>query len=144
MEEMTLEEIEEAVDQARVGILSLARDDEAYAFPVFYAYEDGVFYWHSHPGEKDSYIHETEEACLTLVRGFDEDDWTSVMAFGEPKPIWEDQQMDQAQRILSEVPPPPELGEDEDQPRRSGKGAVYWRLRPDRLTGRKSRPASRD
>lgn len=142
MEEMTLEEIEEAVDQARVGILSLARDDEAYAFPVFYAYEDGVFYWHSHPGEKDSYIHETEEACLTMMRGYGVDDWSSVMAFGEPEPLWDAQEVGDAEDALADVPAPPELGEDEEgEPKRSAKHAVYWRLEPVRMTGRKSKPS---
>lgn len=141
MEEMTAEEIEEAIPRARVGILGLARENRSYAYPLFFAYEDGTFYWHSQPGQKDAYIHDTEEACLTLVRGFGEDDWTSVMVFGRPEPIWEEQRFDEIEEILAEVPPPPELGTtDEGEPKRSAKNAVFWKLEPDRVTGRKSQP----
>lgn len=143
MQEMTDAEIQEAIGRARVGILALARDDRSYAFPLFFAYDDGTFYWHSHPGEKEAYIHETEEACLTLVRGFDKDDWVSVMAFGQPEAIWDEQDVEEVTQILDDVPPPPELGEDEEgQPQRSEKGAVYWRMPVDRMTGRKSQPGS--
>lgn len=138
---MTDAEIQDAIDEARLAILALARENRSYAFPVLFAYDDGVFYWHSHPGEKERYIHETEEACLTLVRGADPDDWFSVMAFGKPEPIWNDQEIEAVQQVLSDVPPPPELDREEDEePRRSEKGAVYWRLEPDRMTGRQSRP----
>lgn len=139
MQEMDEGEIQAAVARAKVGILGLAREARSYAIPIFFAYEDGTFYWHSHPGEKDRFIHDTEEACLTLVHGFGEDDWESVMAFGEPEPIWDEQDLEAVEPILDDVPPPPELGEDEQgDPKRSDKHAVYWKLVPDRVTGRKS------
>lgn len=142
MEEMTDAEIETAIDDARVGILGLADGGRAYAMPIFYAYEDGVFYWHSHPGYKEAYLHDTEEACLTMVYGFDADEWESVMAFGTPEPIWDEVEIEAAEAALADVPPPPELGTTEEgAPKRSGKHAVYWKLVPTRMTGRKSEPA---
>lgn len=142
MEEMTDQEIQDAISLVRVGILSLAHDNRSYAFPVFFEHEDGTFYWHSHPGDKEAYIHDTDEACLALVRGYSTDDWVSVMAFGKPEPIWDDVEIEETQRILQDVPPPPEIGTSEEgQPKRSEKGAVYWRMTPTRMTGRKSKSA---
>lgn len=139
MEEMTDAEIENAIKSARVGLLSLAREDRAYAFPLFFEHQEGTFYWHSHPGEKERYIHDTEEACLTLVQGSNKDDWKSVIAFGEPEAVWDNVEMDEVQRILQDVPSPPEMGTTpEGRPKRSEKGAVYWRMTPNRVTGRKS------
>lgn len=142
MEEMTDGEIEAAIGNAQVGVLGLAEGGRAYAIPVFFAYKDGDFYWHSHPGYKEGYIHDTEEACLTLVHGFGPDEWESVMAFGKPEPIWDELEIEEAQAALAEIPPPPELGTTEEgEPKRSGKHAVYWKLSPTRVTGRKSEPA---
>jgi nitroimidazol reductase NimA-like FMN-containing flavoprotein (pyridoxamine 5'-phosphate oxidase superfamily) len=142
MQEMTDAEIGRAIDQARIGILGLADGGRAYAIPIGFAYEDGVFYWRSHPGYKEAYLHDTEEACLTMVHGFDLDDGDSVMAFGDPEPIWDEAEIEEAEDALEDVAPPPELGTDEEgQPKRSGKHAVHWKLEPDRLTGRKSEPA---
>ncbi len=140
MEEMTDTEINDAIHKVRVGILSLARGDRSYAFPLFFEYHDGTFYWHSHPGDKEAYIHATEEACLTLVRGYGQDDWISVMAFGKPHPIWDDQEIEDVEHLLKNVPPPPQLGTTpEGEPKRSEKNAVYWRMTPTRTTGRKSK-----
>lgn len=136
---MTDEEIRQALAEARLAICSLARGGRSYAFPLFYGYQDGVFYWHSHPGEKDDFAHATEEACLTVVRAVTEDDWFSVMAFGHPREVRDKTALDVAQAALADVPPPPELGETETgEPLRSEGNLVYWRLDPTRMTGRKS------
>lgn len=145
MEEMTSAQIEQAIQQARLAILGLARGDHAYAFPLLFAHRDGIFYWHSHPGEKDEFIQATEEACLTIVTARTEDDWESVMAFGHAEAIHQAEEQAQAREILATVPPPPEVGTSKTgEPLRSEDNVTYWRLDPTRITGRKSQRAPPD
>lgn len=139
MQEMTKEEIRQTISQARVGILSLARGGVAYAFPLFYAYRDGTFYVHSHPGTKDAFIEATEEAVLTIVRAITEDDWYSVQAHGPIRRAHLTDPIKASMDAVLGLPAPPELGETEHgEPRRSMKDTVFWMLEPNRLTGRKS------
>lgn len=139
MQEMSDEDIRRVIEEASLAILGLSRGNRSYAFPLFYGYLDGVFYWHSHPGEKDDYIHATEEACLTIVRVVTEDDWHSVMAFGHPREVHDPTQLDLARAALADVPAPPELGISETgEPKRSEENVVYWMLEPTRTTGRVS------
>lgn len=139
MEEMTEEEIGQTISQSRLAILSLARGSRAYAFPLFYAYRDGTFYFHSHPGRKDDFIRATEEACLTIVRAVTDDEWYSVMAFGHVRDAEHGQARQAALDALSSVPAPPEMGRSETgAPLRSDEDVEVWMLEPHELSGRKS------
>lgn len=139
MQEMTREEIGQALAASRLGVLSLARGNRAYAFPLFYGYLEGTFFFHSHPGKKDEFIHATEEACLTVVRAITEDDWQSVMAFGHVERVRLADEIKLAMDALMSIPAPPELGNSEaGEPRRSMEDVHVWKLTPHRMTGRKS------
>lgn len=145
MQEMSDEDIRRAIEEASLAILGLARGNRAYAFPLFYGYRDGTFYWHSHPGEKDDFAHATEEACLTIVRAVTEDDWYSVMAFGRPREVHDTKELELVQAALADVPAPPEIGDSEmGEPLRSAEDVVYWKLEPTHVTGRVSQPPPPD
>ncbi len=134
-------EIESALAQNQLGILSLARGSNAYAFPLFYRFHRGTLYFHGHPGEKDHFIRATEEACLSVVRALTTEDWHSVMAFGPVRAVAGDE-LDEVREVLGSVPAPPTLrdeGAGEDEP--SHEDVTYWKLKPTRVTGRKSQAA---
>ncbi|MCU4925925.1 pyridoxamine 5'-phosphate oxidase family protein [Halobacteria archaeon AArc-dxtr1] len=66
---MSNEEVETYLKRIGTGVLSLASDDDAYAIPVAHHYEDETLYVRlSTDGSstKQSYLEETETACLTL------------------------------------------------------------------------------
>jgi nitroimidazol reductase NimA-like FMN-containing flavoprotein (pyridoxamine 5'-phosphate oxidase superfamily) len=66
MEEST---VEERLAERRHGVLSLADDDESYAFPVFHHYEDGSLYFRlgvASDSEKTPFLDATATATYVV------------------------------------------------------------------------------
>src|SRR5689334_8622587 len=66
----------------RVGVMAVSRQGDAYAVPLFYAYDGRALYFNSHPGGKDAFLEDTHEGCFVVVEVHGDDDWTSVQAVG--------------------------------------------------------------
>ena len=123
----------------RVGVMSLAREGEAYGVPLFYAYDGASLFFHSRPGEKDDFLQHTGRGCFVVLEVHSDDDWTSVEARGPVRKVDSNADADRAFKALSENPFPPEFGVDaRGKPLRSGKGGYIWMMQPASLTGRKS------
>lgn len=128
----------------RVGIMALAHGGQAYAVPLFYAYDGHALYFHSRPGEKDDFLEHTREGCFVVMEVHGDDDWTSVQARGRVERIHTNSEAERAFHAISGNPFPPEFGLDaHGQPRHSGRGAYLWQMRPGHVTGRTSRSAVR-
>ena len=124
----------------RVGVMALAKDGDAYAVPLFFAYDGQALYFHSHPGEKDSFLSETHEGCFVVVEVHGDDDWTSVQATGHVEKITLSVDAMRALDAMSENPFPPEFGVDaKGSPKRSSDRMYLWMMRPRKVTGRTSR-----
>src|SRR5688572_8586167 len=104
---MRIEDARELVRQNKFGVLSLAREGEAYGLPLFYAYDGGALYFHTLPGAKLRYVASTREACFTVsvVRSLDE--WASVQVFGLLERVDGTPAELAAQHALMTVPLPP-------------------------------------
>lgn len=145
MEAMTEDEILELVRDRGLAHVALAKGDDAYAIPVFYAYDGEAFFFHSHHGVKEDYLKKTGEACLVVARVDSPDVWQSVQVFGPVRKIGGGPDLTRAQEALLNVPVPPEKGTTKSgQPRRSEKDTFVWALDPHSMTGRKSAPAPPD
>lgn len=126
--------------QHRVGVMALAKEGDAYAVPLFFAYDKRALYFHSHPGDKDAFLEQTHEASFVVVEVHGEDDWTSVQATGPVEKITLSDDATRALNAMAENPFPPEFGIDsKGKPRRSSDKMYLWMMKPRKITGRTSR-----
>lgn len=124
----------------RVGVMALARQGDAYAVPLFFAYDGQTLYFHSHPGEKDEFLADTHEASFVVVEVHGTDDWTSVQATGPVQKAARNDDATRAMRAIAETPFPPEFGIDATgQPKRGSDKSYFWMMTPRKITGRSSR-----
>ncbi|MEK6975106.1 MAG: pyridoxamine 5'-phosphate oxidase family protein [Candidatus Thermoplasmatota archaeon] len=140
MKELPESACKEFLAEHRVGVMALAKGGDAYAVPLFFAYDGQVLYFHSHPGQKDSFLAETHEGCFVVVELHGDDDWTSVQATGVVEKITLSDDATQALNAMAENPFPPEFGVDaKGNPRRSSDKMYLWMMKPRKITGRTSR-----
>lgn len=82
---MTEEEVDQRVRGTQFGVLSLARDGEAYAIPVAYHYADGRVLLRlgaDEDSEKMTFLETTDRATLLLYEAPQEDESWSVLLRG--------------------------------------------------------------
>lgn len=141
MDEMNEEEVREFIARHRFATLGLARDNRAYAVPVFYGFDGNAFYFHSHPGQKTDFLETTEDACLLITAVRSEDVWGSVMVFGPIHEATADYERLVAMDALLALPNPPATGRSVfGEPARPPWNVAFYVLTPRRITGRKSAP----
>ena len=140
MKEMPAQACKDFLGEHRVGVMALAKEGDAYAVPLFFAYDGKALYFHSHPGEKDQFLKETHEASFVVVEVHGEDDWSSVQARGPVEKITLTDDAMAALEAMAENPFPPEFGVDaKGKPRRSSDNMYLWMMKPRTITGRTSR-----
>ncbi len=80
-------EAEEILREHGTGVLSLAREGEAYAVPVSFGYDGErcffVFVGYHEPSTKATFAETTDRATLTVYDDTERDDWHSVLVRGE-------------------------------------------------------------
>lgn len=143
---MTEDEIMELVRDRGLAHLALAKGGDAYAIPIFYAFDGETFFFHSHHGVKEEYLEKTGEACLVVARVDSPDVWESAQVFGSVQKITSRDELRRAEEALLNVPVPPAWGTtDAGRPKRSEEDTFVWSLEVYSMTGRKSvRQPSRD
>ncbi|WP_336361358.1 pyridoxamine 5'-phosphate oxidase family protein [Haladaptatus sp. ZSTT2] len=92
---MTADEIHELLDHGGSGVLSLARNGDAYAIPISYGFDPGStrFYFrlgYGKESEKRGYVEHTQTARLVVYENVDEE-WNSVIAAGTLREISDDE-----------------------------------------------------
>lgn len=124
----------------RVGVMALARGGEAYAIPLFYAFDGHRLYFQSHPGHKDEFLDDCDEACFVVLQVEGDDDWRSVQAAGPVEKITLSDDATKALDAMARNPFPPEFGVDaKGNPKRSAERMYLWMMTPRTVTGRASR-----
>ena len=92
--EMDEAALEAALREHGTGVLSLARDGEAYAVPVSFGYDGDrcyfVFIGYHEPSTKAEFAEATERATLTMYEVGGRDDWHSVNVRGRLSRLGED------------------------------------------------------
>lgn len=139
MLQMSPEEVQRFLAVNKFGMLGLAAAGKAYIVPLFYGFDGRSLYFHTHPGLKDRFIDQTDEACFTVARVITLDDWASVETFGRLEAVTNGTAMTAAMNALMSVPLPPEWGiSDLGEPARGGDDVHIYKLTPARQSGRKS------
>lgn len=140
MEEMSAEASKQFLARHRIGVMGLANGSEAYAIPLFYAFDGKRLFFHSHPGQKDEFLKGCKQACFVVVEANGDDDWASVQATGSAEKITLSDDAMQALDVMAKNPFPPEFGADaKGKPNRSSSNMYLWMMTPEKVTGRKSR-----
>ena len=92
--EMDEAALAEALRTHGTGVLSLARDGEAYAVPVSFGYDGErcyfVFIGYHEPSTKAQFAESTERATLTVYEAPGRDDWHSVTVRGRLSRLGDD------------------------------------------------------
>lgn len=139
MHDLASDQVVDILKESRLGVLSLAHDDESYAIPLFYGYDGEAVYFHCHPGVKDEWIEADKRACLVVVHMESENIWESVQVFGPVEKLSLSSDIDKAKNALYKVPFPPAEGQTPSgKPVRTDQEVYYLRLTPDEVTGKGS------
>ncbi|SEP20470.1 Pyridoxamine 5'-phosphate oxidase [Halogranum amylolyticum] len=135
--EMSGEEAERFLRQQGFGVLSLARENEAYGIPISFGYDDeNLYFVLLRPGaqsKKEAFIRETETASFLVYDVDDKHDWRSVVVTGRVEPV-DDDEWPALRDALEENAWFPSLFS-ETQPMQDILG---WRFVVDEITGQKS------
>lgn len=128
--------------RGRFGIMALAKDGDAYAVPLFYAYDGKRLYFQSHPGDKDSFLAACHQACFVVSDVHGDDDWKSVQASGPVEKVTLSDDAMAALDAMAKNPFPPEFGVDtKGNPKRSSDRMYLWMMTPTKISGRQSKKA---
>lgn len=131
------EELNERLHAADFGVLSLAREGEAYAIPVSFHYDDGRVLLRlgtESDSEKVRFLEATERATLLVYEAPNEDESWSVLLRGPIRPLPEDERADISDADVNEWFAPFRVFDESIED-------VTWELYeldPDSVTGRKT------
>ena len=138
--EMSADEVDTFLQSQGFGVLSLARDGEAYGIPISFGYDGTQLYFVLlRPGErskKEEFVRETDTASFLVYDVGDKHDWQSVVVTGRLEPVGDDDWPALLDAIEENAWFPSLFSE--TQPMQDILG---WRLVVDEMTGQRSHDA---
>jgi uncharacterized protein len=146
--ELTPSECEEVLARATVGRLACARHDQPYVVPtsVYFDSAEKALYSISTVGQKIDWMRDNPKVCVEVDDISERFHWTTVVVFGRYEEIHESERESPARRRAFELFQPrtewwlPGLGKltigEEHHT------AVIYRIRVDRITGRRASHSS--
>lgn len=140
IEEMYDDEIRETLKRLNYAHLACCKDDLPYVVPVHYAYDGEHIFIYTTEGKKADMLRANPELCLQAEDVADNENWVSVIAFGQAEQVVdEDERRSALDRIL------------EINPRLTPAVSIRWmdswvrenveviyRVRPRKMTGRQT------
>jgi nitroimidazol reductase NimA-like FMN-containing flavoprotein (pyridoxamine 5'-phosphate oxidase superfamily) len=125
-------QLERFLRRHRWATLCTVGSGQPYAVPVSYAFDGASFYLATGPGRKARNLEECPRVCLTVSEIAAADDWCSVVATGEARPVDGLVERMRALQLLARArggsPGPADLA-------RMARARVF-RLAPDEISGR--------
>lgn len=136
---MRAEDAEALLHTSHFGILAMGRDGDAYAVPLYFAYDGEHVWFHCHPGLKDKYLDHAKEVCLVVTHVGSPNVWESVQVFGKAEKATLSNDLDAAKAALARVPLPPAHGNyPKGLPIRTGEEIYHVKLTPSHIEGMQS------
>lgn len=80
--EMTESECRQALQQATVGRLACARDNQPYVVPIYFAFDGQHVYAFTTVGQKIEWMRTNARVCLEIDERTAHDQWQSIIVFG--------------------------------------------------------------
>ena len=81
--ELTETECRQALQQATVGRLACARDNQPYVVPIYFALDEEYAYAFTTLGQKIEWMRTNPKVCLEVDERIAHDQWQSIVVFGE-------------------------------------------------------------
>jgi nitroimidazol reductase NimA-like FMN-containing flavoprotein (pyridoxamine 5'-phosphate oxidase superfamily) len=169
IQEMTRGECLATLARARVGRLACAHENQPYVVPISFVYHEPFLYGFTTPGQKVEWLRANPLACVEVDEVDRDDRWTSVLVFGhyeelpgevgahpgrepwrpEGHPAWSgSRERDPVPLRVFELLQPHagwwQPGVASGTLRSPGRplAPVFYRIRIDRVTGRRATPAA--
>ena len=95
-------EIEDLLRNQVVGRLGCQEDDLIYIVPMSYAYDGDNIYCHSYEGKKVKLMRKNPKVCFQVDEMKDMANWKSVIVWGEFEELKDEDEKDQALKMLLE------------------------------------------
>ncbi len=141
VEEMAPNDVHALLERADYGHLGCARDNRPYVIPIHYAYQDPDIYIFTTEGMKTEFIATNPEVCLQVEEVVDPTNWKSVIAAGKAERLTDKEEMEHAMQYITKANPTlaPALNKMRIDPRGRASTVTLYRIRPDMISGRKTR-----
>jgi nitroimidazol reductase NimA-like FMN-containing flavoprotein (pyridoxamine 5'-phosphate oxidase superfamily) len=105
VEDMAPAEMHELLQRQSFGHLGCARDGRPYVVPLNYAYDGKDFYFFTTEGMKTQFIRANPQVCLQVEEVIDSTHWRSVMVIGKAEQITQNEEMQQAMKVITDRNP---------------------------------------
>jgi len=150
IQEMTEAECHSILTRTRLGRLACAHENQPYIVPIYFAYDQPYLYAFTTPGQKIEWMRYNHLVCLEVDEVEDSDQWTSVIIFGhyeelQDLPPWKDPSL-HALELLNKNAGWWKAGCESSHLRDPAQPLtpVFYRIRIDRITGRRATPSPAD
>ena len=139
--ELTREECLEVLKRSSLGRLACIQDGQPYIVPVFFNVDGEYLYSFATVGQKIRWMRSHPRVCLEVEDITNQRQWTTVLAFGDYEELTDSDEHAAARRRAHEL----FAGRDRwwepataKTPTNESHAAVLYRIRVDRLTGRRA------
>ena len=105
VEDMAPAEMHALLQRQSFGHLGCARDGRPYVVPLNYAYDGKDFYFFTTEGMKTQFIRANPQVCLQVEEVIDSTHWRSVMVIGKAEQITQNEEMQQAMKVITDRNP---------------------------------------
>lgn len=141
--DLTPQECERVLSANHYAHLGYCENNEPYVVPITYAYSGGFFYGFTHEGHKIDVMRKNPKICIQVERIAGEHDWESVACWGLFEEVTDEKNIQDVKLLLAEHHGQAVLqGKSEISPlveklhERLDKGALMYRMKPYRMTGK--------
>ncbi|MDQ2936648.1 MAG: pyridoxamine 5'-phosphate oxidase family protein [Acidobacteriota bacterium] len=90
--EMTDDECRSALQEASVGRLGCARDNQPYVVPIYFVFDGKHLYGFTTVGQKIEWMRANPQICLEIDEQISPDQWMSVIVFGRYEELLDEPQ----------------------------------------------------
>ena len=144
--EMTEFECRQALQQATVGRLACARDNQPFVVPIYFVLDRENIYAFTTLGQKIEWMRTNPRVCLEIDERTSHDQWQSIVIFGQYEELPDLPQFEAARakalKLLQKHAlwwEPALIGAEHRDVPHSEK-AIFYRIRIGRITGRRATP----
>ena len=144
--EMNEFECQKVLEQANVGRLGCARDNQPYVVPVYFSFDGRHIYGFTTLGQKTEWMRTNSKVCLEVDERKSHDRWTSVIVFGRYEELPDKPEFEAARLAAYEVlqkramwwEPAYVAAKHCDCPH--SLTPIFYRINIERITGRRATP----
>lgn len=101
--EMNEFQCQKVLEQASVGRLACAKDNQPYVVPIYFSFDGRHIYGFTTLGQKVEWMRANPKVCLEIDEQNSHDEWTSVIVFGRYEELPDEPEFGVARSAAHEV-----------------------------------------